>query len=298
MSPRPSGRRGGWALALRLARRDALRSRGRSLLTLVMITLPVAAVSIADTVYATADISGVEVVERRLGGAQALVDAGYGGGSTVYQMPDPDDGMAVESRSGRRAETDALTLGEVEGVLGGRPATTLAQGSVSYETEIGVGDAQVLETDLTGPLAAGLVELTSGRWPTSTDEVLVNADLLERGPGEVLTLRDGTELQVVGTAESGTYTSYARAFALPGTFGLGEPRQWLVGGDPVTWEQVLALNRVGASVVSRAVLADPPPDSELPVEVQWGQSLLSGPALTDRAHDCPLTTDPNAARPG
>ena len=280
MSPRPSGRRGGWALALRLARRDALRSRGRSLLTLVMITLPVAAVSIADTDYATADISGVEVVERRLGGAQALVDAGYGGGSTVYQMPDPDDGMAVESRSGRRAETDALTLGEVEGVLGGRPATTLAQGSVSYETEIGVGDAQVLETDLTGPLAAGLVELTSGRWPTSTDEVLVNADLLERGPGEVLTLRDGTELQVVGTAESGTYTSYARAFALPGTFGLGEPRQWLVGGDPVTWEQVLALNRVGASVVSRAVLADPPPDSELPVEVQWGQSLLSGPALT------------------
>ena len=107
----------GSALALRLARRDALRSRGRSLLTLVMITLPVAAVSIADTVYATADISGVEVVERRLGGAQALVDAGYGGGSTVYQMPDPDDGMAVESRSGRRAETDALTLGEGGGVL-------------------------------------------------------------------------------------------------------------------------------------------------------------------------------------
>lgn len=279
MSGRLSGGRGGWALALRLARRDAMRSRGRSLLTLLMIALPVAAVSIADTVYATADISGVEVVERRVGGGQAFVDAGYGAGSTVFQMPDPDDGMAVQSRSGRGSR-DAVTLDEVEGVLGPRPAITYAQGSAVYETELGVGDVEVLETDLTDPLAAGLVDLTDGRWPTSTDEVLVNADLLERGPGEALTLPDGTELRVVGTAESGSYTSYARAFALPGTFDLGEPSRWVVGGEPVTWDEVLALNRLGATVVSRVVLADPPPDSELPAEVQWGQSLLSGPALT------------------
>ena len=275
MSGRLSGGRGGWSLALRLARRDAMRSRGRSLLTLLMIALPVAAVSIADTVYATADISGVEVVERRIGGGQAFVDAGYGAGSTVFQMPDPDDGMAVQSRSGRGSR-DAVTLDDIEGVLGPRPAITYAQGSAVYETELGVGDVEVLETALTDPLAAGLVDLTDGRWPTSTDEVLVNADLLERGPGEALTLRDGTELRVVGTAESGSYTSYA----LPGTFDLGEPSRWVVGGEPVTWDEVLALNRLGATVVSRAVLADPPPDSELPLEVQWGQSLLSGPALT------------------
>ncbi len=280
MSGRLSGRRGGWSLALRLARRDAMRSRGRSLLTLLMIALPVAAVSIADTVYATADISGVEVVERRVGGGQAFVDAGYGAGSTVFQMPDPDDGVAVESRTRGGASRDAMTLEAVEEVLGPRPAITYAQGSVAYETELGVGDVEVLEADLTDPLAAGLVDLTDGRWPTSTDEVLVNADLLERGPGEALSLRDGTELRVVGTAESGSYTNYARAFALPGTFDLGEPSRWVVGGEPVTWDEVLALNRLGATVVSRAVLADPPPDSELPLEVQWGQSLLSGPALT------------------
>jgi putative ABC transport system permease protein len=245
-----------------------------------MIALPVAAVSIADTVYATADISGVEVVERRVGGGQAFVDAGYGAGSTVFQMPDPDDGVAVESRTRGGASRDAMTLEAVEEVLGPRPAITYAQGSVAYETELGVGDVEVLEADLTDPLAAGLVDLTDGRWPTSTDEVLVNADLLERGPGEALSLRDGTELRVVGTAESGSYTNYARAFALPGTFDLGEPSRWVVGGEPVTWDEVLALNRLGATVVSRAVLADPPPDSELPLEVQWGQSLLSGPALT------------------
>jgi putative ABC transport system permease protein len=227
-----------------------------------MIALPVAAVSIADTVYATADISGVEVVERRVGGGQAFVDAGYGAGSTVFQMPDPDDGVAVESRTRGGASRDAMTLEAVEEVLGPRPAITYAQGSVAYETELGVGDVEVLEADLTDPLAAGLVDLTDGRWPTSTDEVLVNADLLERGPGEALSLRDGTELRVVGTAESGSYTNYARAFALPGTFDLGEPSRWVVGGEPVTWDEVLALNRLGATVVSRAVLADPPPDSE------------------------------------
>jgi putative ABC transport system permease protein len=279
VSGRLSGRRGGWSLALRLARRDAMRSKGRSLLTLVMIALPVAAVSIADTVYATSDISGVEVVERRIGGAEARVSIQGGGGTVVYQLPDPDDGIAWGGE-GRQGDDDTVARDAVDAVLGPRPSITLVEGSVGYDTELGVGRVEVLETELADPLAAGLVELTSGRWPTSTQEVVVNADLLERAPGDVLTLRDGTGLQVVGTAESGTYTDYPRAFALPGTFELGETTGWLVGGDPVTWEQVLELNRIGASVVSRAVLADPPADSELPAEVQWGQSVISGPALT------------------
>ena len=54
-----------WRLALRVARRDALRARGRSLLVLVMIALPVAAVAIADTAYNTSDVSGGERSTRR-----------------------------------------------------------------------------------------------------------------------------------------------------------------------------------------------------------------------------------------
>ena len=62
----------GWRLALRLARREALRARGRSILVLVMIALPVLAVTAADIVLQTQDISGSESLDRRLGSAEAV----------------------------------------------------------------------------------------------------------------------------------------------------------------------------------------------------------------------------------
>ena len=53
----------GWRVALRVARRDALRSRGRSALVIVMIGLPV--------LLSTA----IAVLTARLG--QSLTDTGY-----------------------------------------------------------------------------------------------------------------------------------------------------------------------------------------------------------------------------
>ena len=50
----------GWRPALLIARRDALRHRGRSILVLVMISLPVLAVSAAAVVIKTAEVTGVE----------------------------------------------------------------------------------------------------------------------------------------------------------------------------------------------------------------------------------------------
>ena len=57
----------GWRPSLRMARRDALRARGRSILVLVMIALPVLAVTAADVVIQTRHVSGAEALDRRLG---------------------------------------------------------------------------------------------------------------------------------------------------------------------------------------------------------------------------------------
>lgn len=273
-----SGRLPGWRLALRLAARDALRHRARSLLVLVMIALPVAAVAVADTVYGTAETSGTEAVERRLGTAAALVDLGAGA-DRVFQLADPEDGLSYEGGS----STTGADVGDVREVLGSdRPVTELRQGTIRFETELGIGDAEVVELDVDDPLTAGLVELTDGRWPTSAREVLVSSDLRDRGPGDELTLAGGTTLAVVGTAESARYTGYPRAFALPGAFDLGRRSQTsvLVGGGAVSWEQVRALNERGAPVTSRAVLADPPTTEQLPVEVQWGTAGIDSATLT------------------
>ena len=276
----PLGWLRGWRLPLRVAARDARRARGRSILVLVMIALPVAAVAIADTVYSTADVSGTEVLERRLGGAEALVEVRSGSGAgQAYQKPDPEDGSAYDGEG----DAQPLTLRAVQRILGGeRPSAVLAQGWLRFDTELGLGEADVVETALGDPLAAGLVELLDGRWPDNTSEVLVSPELLDRGPGDELVLDDGSRLSIVGTAQRARYTGQPRAFGLPGTFGLGRDasREYLVGGDPVTWDQVLELNAAGATVLSRAVLADPPADDELPMEVQWGSQLLEASVIT------------------
>ena len=64
---------GTWRPAIRMARRDAVRHRGKSVLVLVMIALPVLGVTAADVVIQTQEVSGSEAMERRLGTADALV---------------------------------------------------------------------------------------------------------------------------------------------------------------------------------------------------------------------------------
>jgi len=91
-----------WRPALRIARRDATRARGRSALVLVMIGLPVLAIVCLDTLTRTTDVSVREGLNRRLGSADALVT--YSGAtSPIDQDPagmgygsGPPDGKTLE----------------------------------------------------------------------------------------------------------------------------------------------------------------------------------------------------------
>ena len=268
-----------WRLPLRLAWRDARRAPVRSALVLVMIALPVLAVTVADTVYSTYQLDGTQGAERRLGTAQARVELGRT--TAVVQLPDPDLGSF---QTGADGTGQAASLVEVRRVLGARPSVEVDEGSVGFVTDAGVGEAGVLLTDLTSPLTEGLVELSAGRWPAAPDEVVVNAALLERGPalGEDLVLEAGGTVRIVGTAESATTSSRPMLVGPLGSVPLPDPAQrtFLLGGAPVSWEQVGELNAVGATVLSRAVLADPPPTSALDPEVRLLLTGVDEAALT------------------
>ena len=54
--------------------------------------------------------------------------------------------------------------------------------------------------------------------------------------------------------------------SMPPTPPDGSPH-WLVGGAPVTWDQVRAVNEIGAVVLSRHVIEHPPSAAELPAQV-------------------------------
>ena len=67
-----SARLGGWRPALRIAWRDALRHRGRSILVLVMISLPVLAVSVSPNGRHVAVVHRRSCCEHRLRRGRAV----------------------------------------------------------------------------------------------------------------------------------------------------------------------------------------------------------------------------------
>lgn len=260
----------GWRLALRLARRDALRSRGRSVLVLVMIALPVLGVTAADVVLQTQKVSGAESLDRRLGAADARVTFQQGIGR-AQQSFDPDDASSGDGTPGRHP--DASPLARVRSVLGSDvPAIPLSRGSVSVDTDRGAVYADTTRVDLTDPLAAGLFDVTSGREPRTPDEVVVNSALADRGfaLGDRLRVQGRGRFTVVGIGESTSYRGYpvlAGSSADLVDHGVGM-QTWLVGGGPVSWGQVQQINALGGLVLSRAVMTDPPPESAIPAEVR------------------------------
>lgn len=259
----------GWRLALRLARREAWRSKARSALVLVMVTFPVVAVIAADVAQATSSVSSVEGLDRRIGSAQARITV-LPDTTDVFQSADPD--QANGTAGGHRP---AASLADIERVLGGqRPAFELRTlESASVRTSLGVLQVTGTGVDMASPLAKGLFRLTSGRFPRTTGEVAVNAALAGHGfeVGQRLTLSNGTRATVVGIAESTAERTAPVLLAMPGFFpttGNDGVRTWLVGGAAVTWDQVRDLNRIGALVLSRQVLEHPPARDQLPGQLQ------------------------------
>ncbi|UMG94048.1 hypothetical protein [Nocardioides sp. TF02-7] len=164
---------GGWRVALRLARREAWRRKAQSLLMLALICLPVAAVTAAAVVWRTSDVSAAESVERRMGAADALVEATDS--ERVVQAFDPLD---VSSWVGEERR-DPLPLARLRAALGeDRPVTPIAREWLFFETDRGAADAEVVVADLADPLTDGLFRPVEG----STHPVPARSSSTARSP--------------------------------------------------------------------------------------------------------------------
>ena len=168
----------GWRPALRMARREALRARGRSILVLVMIGLPVLGIVALDTLARTSNVSTVEGLTRQIGSADALVTDGQSAGP-VDQTPDMS---SAGSDSGDTGEPLSPTAATIRSVLG--PDTRVLErtsGRVAVQTEVGVARPGAVGVDLQDPMTRGLFDLRSGRFPRGADEVVVSERLGGRG---------------------------------------------------------------------------------------------------------------------
>lgn len=248
----------GWRPALLIAWRDALRHKGRSALVLVMISLPVLAVSAAAVIIKTSEVTGIEGAERTLGSADARIRTE--GRGRVVQTADPMGGQWAQL--GDFDYEHPLDEADVRNVLGQDarlvPITTGWQRARLGDRAITLSTTGV---DLTDPIADGLFDLEAGHLPEAPGEVVVNGAMIDKGfaVGDDLDV-DGSTLTIVGAGRDATARD--QPVVLGSTTDLPSDstnvRQWLVEAGPVPWSTVLELNEVGGLVTSRAVLADPP----------------------------------------
>jgi len=200
-----------WAAALRIARRDAWRAKGRSALVIAMIALPVLGVSAIDVLVRTDELSPEQAATRLMGAADAVLsDSGLASFDQFGVQ-----GVAGRERPGGSAVD--LTTGLPPG------SRVLPDASVQGRVSVpGLATSATLrELAYDDPLAAGLYLQVAGRVPAGPGEVVVTTGLAQRlgvGVGSQVVLRaDGPAATVVGTVTDGSSRTARTALLAAGT---------------------------------------------------------------------------------
>ncbi len=173
----------GWRTALRIARREAGRAKGRSALVVAMIVLPVAALSFGDGIGA----GRAPLAVRRPGAP---------GPGPVGRVP---DGPHPPRSAGQPTAERLLAL-----LPPGTRAVPDTRTGLTVHTPAGIGSVDAGVLDHADPLARGIFRQVSGRAPATADEVALTRGASSRVGADVggeVRAADGRALRVVGIVE-------------------------------------------------------------------------------------------------
>jgi putative ABC transport system permease protein len=274
-----------WLAAVRIARRDAWRSKGRSLLVLAMIAVPIVGVSAVDLTLRSSELTTAQSLTRYLGAADAhLTDPGWGK-VAIHQAPDPRSEGAEPVGGFEKYVPDPDSEADLrKAVPAGAKVLADTTARTQLRTAHGLLSTEIRETKAADPMTAGTFTLTGGRFPEKAGEVAATDHFLESSGlkiGDTVTARAlATKFTLVGSYELPSALWQDQVIAPPGTFldplnkalkaeGLsrtGSSTSYFVsvGGEGFTWNMVKEANAQGVQVVSRAVVLSPPPNSEVP----------------------------------
>ncbi|WP_329390790.1 FtsX-like permease family protein [Streptomyces sp. NBC_01351] len=256
-----------------------------------MLALPIVGVSAADLTLRSAELSPEQALTRQIGAADARVSLSHVGGP-ILQKPDGSSFAPVggfeEYASKPRPKEDKQEDPVGSALPAGAEAVKDSHGYVKVRTRHGLLDTQLRELDAHSPLTAGLITVDRGRLPETAGEVIATTAFLENSGlyvGSSVTPRGvNSAYKIVGAYEVPDELKRDELLAPPGTLfapldkalqasgapGLHPEDSYLVklGGDGFTWNIVKAANAKGLVVVSRAVVLDPPADSDVPLYQQ------------------------------
>lgn len=247
--------------------------------------MPVALATLVLTLLTSATVTGAERAAPAMGQGVAIITETFDralvqtpDGSTTLTSPAPATTIPGW-KAGAPAAQRAAALGELTG------GTVVPSAWVPARIRTGARELPVgISVTSLPPQVTGRLTLVDGRWPTGPGEIAVQPGTTDwTGSGMRLVAddgSDGTPIAVVGTvrAEPGVLSSTE---VLSGDWSLatGADTQFTVLRDtPMGWAEVQRLNAHGLAVLSRAVLADPPPPADIAPE-------LRGSAITADTHD-------------
>jgi putative ABC transport system permease protein len=250
-----------WRLALRLARRDARRAKGRTAIVACMVGLPVLAIVGGDTLYQSNEVGAVDRLVE-LGTADAKIE----GIARGRLWADPLIGEPIQFEE---PADPAWTADEVHALLpAGSEVVEQRQGQIAFGTDLGYATATAYADDLTAPIRKGAFTLVEGEVPDAAGEVAISPLVARRGidvGDEVRLTRDDVLTTVVGVLESRGAGDSEFLLLPPGSAELlASPTTTFFVEVPgeLDWTAVQQLNDEGLAVLSRAVVADPPAASE------------------------------------
>lgn len=303
----PAPWRGGWRVALRLARRDIRAHKGRSAIVVAMILLPVAIMVGGLGLVETARVDATERPEAMLGSASAVL--AYSGPVAMQQSPDATaksfcdggsgetggritprlwEGESADSEKQAEAESEShcrrsLPVPGIDPAVGapspqtaveplsrlvGAPVVPYVREPTPLGIDFGYEYAEMLRADASREVFRGMVDLTSGRWPSAPGEVVLtrvgeSIGLPAQGTIDSEPLRAALgvpSVTVVGTATAplGPLGHVHLITTLPAPAVPAAAYYLVDSARPVPWSQVEYLNTYGLVVFSRAVLDDPP----------------------------------------
>lgn len=291
----------GWRAALRIARRDALRAKGRSALVLSMIALPVLGVTAADVTYRSSSPTVAEDLTARMGSADAVFSSAGIGAVPLEQMPDastwgtPDGAPEIPGEDERGPVDVPATFPKGARYLSERSVPAVVT------TRHGVVNTEIVELRTSDPAVRGKLGLVDGAYPHGEGEVVATEHFLESaglgvgsrttlsGPGRTYTITGSVELP--GDLDKSALYADPGAVIAPWKAAAGRDEKivppypgdmtWLVRsptGAGISWPDVLRANEKGVLVLSRQVALDPPPDSEVPLLAHEAMSFTESSA--------------------
>jgi putative ABC transport system permease protein len=289
-----------WRAAIRIARRDAWRFKGRSFLVLAMIALPILGVSAMDLTIRTSELTASEKLDRDLGQADALFTDPQLGGVPLLQAPDGGQYAPAKDYDDMPWPQGKADL--TKAFPAGSKVLTDTTGNGKLRTEHGLLNTRIHELKAADPMARGILRLTSGHFPRKTGEVAATTHFLETSGlrvGSKLTARSlDADYRIVGSYELPNDLKTDEVNALPGALlaplDKALKADQLPGTDPstvhlltipghsFTWNMVQKANTYGVKVESRAVLMNPPARSDVPLyrKPGWNSGLGGGTDTT------------------